>query len=272
MSDNKMAKVEEAFAKMENGAETLKELRARGADALHLAAFAGVLPVLKKAAPANTAQGDLFGSAWGADARGNGVAHYAIEGRQIGALREALAIGGQEEANRANAIGRAPLHLAVMKQDKDAVGVLLAHGALPAARNRDGDTPLHAAAWNGDREMVAALVAAQPEIVNAPNGDGMTALMIAAQLGEEELARDLGKFGANPAALDAKGKNALHYAEEFSTLQMARLVESLGANPDAEDLRGRTPHEYRIDRDSDARKDKAWTGYAKNLRSQRTAL
>jgi|SRR5476651_172028 len=272
MSDVKLTKIEEAFAQMENGAETYKELRQRGASALHLAAFAGVVAVLKKAAPANEAQGDLFGSAWSADDRGNGVAHYAVEGKKVGALKDALVIGGVEEANRVNALGRSPLHYAAMLQDEQAVKTLLENGADVEIRNRDGDTPLHNAVWAGSETIAKLILSHNADVVNAPNGNGATPLMIAAQLGDETMTKTLIENGANIKALDVKGKSALHYAEEYSTNSMATLLEKLGANPDVEDLRGKSPYDYRSLREKDARKDAAQMGFARNLRAQRTSI
>ena len=57
--------------------------------------------------------------------------------------------------------GAYPLHLAIVKGNKEVVNMLLDHGARIdlEAKNKDGATPLHWAAFFGQKEMIPLLIA-----------------------------------------------------------------------------------------------------------------
>ncbi len=65
------------------------------------------------------------------------------------------------------------LHLAVERGRAKAVDALLAAGADPDTRDKDGDTPLHSAVWRNDAKTVTALLAAGAD-VDAKDGRGRT--------------------------------------------------------------------------------------------------
>ena len=90
--------------------------------------------------------------------------------------------------------GFTPLHSAVATDagatDIDIVRMLLDKGADPNARSQSGSTPLHTAAFTGDRASLELLIAhrADPAIRNKA---GQTASDIATEHGHEEVARIL---------------------------------------------------------------------------------
>lgn len=58
------------------------------------------------------------------------------------------------------------------------------NGADINARNKDGMTPLHAAAWTGQKEAVGLLIEKGTDI-DAKNNEGLTALQMASQKGHQ---------------------------------------------------------------------------------------
>lgn len=68
-------------------------------------------------------------------------------------------------------------------------------------------------------------------LVDAPNSMGGTALMLASQLGEEELAQCLLQLGANVNACDSYGRSAISYAAENNHEPIARLLLEKGVDP-----------------------------------------
>merc|ERR1712098_418148 len=90
---------------------------------------------------------------------------------------------------------------------------LLAKGADPNAKDRNGKTALMSAAWRGHEDIVRALIdkGANP---NAADISGRTALIAAAEGGQEAVVTVLLKAGANIEATDGDDKNALDHAKE----------------------------------------------------------
>ena len=79
------------------------------------------------------------------------------------------------ERNWIMILGTTSLHHAVRDVDAETVGILLAAGADPNARDIDGETPLHHAARDGEAEAVGVLLEAGADW-NAGDHDGDTPL------------------------------------------------------------------------------------------------
>jgi len=81
------------------------------------------------------------------------------------AIAEALiASGADVNVRSTNAMKNAPLHAAAAGRNREAVRLLLEHGADANARQEGGWTALHAAAQNGDVEMARLLIAAGADV------------------------------------------------------------------------------------------------------------
>ena len=128
---------------------------------------------------------------------------------------------------------------------------LLAHGADVHARDKTGQTPLHAAAAFGDEGHVRLLLDHGAEI-DARSVAGRTPLHLAAILGRVEEASFLVSRGADVSIRDRNGETPLHVAlanvekhlqEPFTRLlggfMTAEVVE---ARPDALILRVESVH------------------------------
>jgi ankyrin repeat protein len=100
-----------------------------------------------------------------------------------------------------------------------------------SARSGDGFTPLHLAAFFGQAEAVALLLA-RDAVVDARGTGWMigTPLHSAASGGHVEVARLLLEAGADPDARQSEGFTALHAAAEHGDVASMRLLLTHGAD------------------------------------------
>jgi TonB family protein len=121
--------------------------------------------------------------------------------------------------------GNTPLHCAAENGHKDVVALLLANKAEVNAKNNQGETPLHVAASKGKKDIAELLLAGQAD-ANAKNSDGVTALRLAEQKGNTEIAELLrqhgGAVGTSRGA--GAGDNVGSYAAEPGTAPPKPLV------------------------------------------------
>ena len=73
--------------------------------------------------------------------------------------------------------------------------ILLDRKANVNVQDNGGDTPIHGAAWGGDKEIVELLITAGAE-VNVKNTDGRTPIDNAAKVGHKEIVKFLREKGA----------------------------------------------------------------------------
>ena len=112
---------------------------------------------------------------------------------------------------------------------------LLVSGLGPA------DSPVADAAMEGDREAVRSLVK-QGGDVNAPQGDGMTALHWAAERGDTEIVTILIYAGANLEAVTRNGAYApLHLASQAGKATAVALLLEAGTDPNTQTSTSVTP-------------------------------
>ncbi len=110
--------------------------------------------------------------------------------------------------------------------------------AAPATANSG---PVADAARRGDLEAVRALLTEDAD-VNAPLGDGMTALHWAAYRGDEPLVDLLLEAGASTTAVTRLGQHTpLHVASRAAREAVVRSLLASGADPTAETETGATP-------------------------------
>ncbi len=97
---------------------------------------------------------------------------------------------------RADSGGQTPLHSAAFKGQKNVVKLLLANKAGINAKDNYGLTPLHSAALEGQKE-VAELLLANKANVDAKNNDGKTPLYYAGKEGNKNLVELLRQHGGH---------------------------------------------------------------------------
>ncbi len=91
--------------------------------------------------------------------------------------------------------------------------LLNAPGVNIHAKDQDGFTALHWAAWSGMPHSAAMLIKAGLDI-NGKEANGHTPLMLAAMRGDDTVVKMLLQLGADAVATNNEGKTALQLAEE----------------------------------------------------------
>lgn len=110
--------------------------------------------------------------------------------------------------------GEAALHIVVKRRDSTWLAFLLGKGAKPDIRDKNGNTPLAAAAQLGFVEGVQTLIGVGAG-VNIANNRGETPLILAVHNRDLPTTRHLLAAGANPLQPDRiAGKSARDYASE----------------------------------------------------------
>ena len=114
------------------------------------------------------------------------------------------------DVNQRNSYGETPLFLAVVNNDVFSVERLLRLGADPNAKCCVlMDTPLHQACLSVSQDIIKPLLASSKINVDLQNGNGMTALLIAAQRGDTSKVTQLLDQGANIHILSNRGDSIL---------------------------------------------------------------
>ena len=103
---------------------------------------------------------------------------------------------GIVNVNVADEYGQTPLHLAAENGQKEVAQALVESGAEVNVANELGGTPLHYAAWNNHKEVAELLIESGAE-VNVTNKDGRTPLHWAADNCHKEVAQFLIESGAD---------------------------------------------------------------------------
>jgi uncharacterized protein len=129
---------------------------------------------------------------------------------------------------------------AVMQRDATRLAALLKAHADVNARQPDGSTALHWAAYQGDARTTAALLAAGAR-PNVATDTGMTPLLLACEAGSAELVAALLRGGADIDQTLANGETPLMMAARTGSVPVLKLLLARGAKVDvAEKKRGTT--------------------------------
>lgn len=123
--------------------------------------------------------------------------------------------------------GNTPLHLAAWKGHKDVVAYLLENKVEVMALDPMGVSPLHLAASNGHREVVVMLLDAGADPNAVTRDKGMSALHRAAGSGQAEVVRVLLERGARVDLPDRSGQLPLALAERYQQGEWQTVVELL---------------------------------------------
>lgn len=213
-----------------------------GCTPLHWATTQGVIPMLYLLL-ANGAELNAQ------DEQGLAPLHKAVITGRTEVVELLLKHGA--DVNLADYDGTLPVQLAVAWGQGELVNLLLAHGADAAAADilvtEDEEllvtptlnTPLHEAAWHGDREEIFALLR-QGADVNARGEEGWTPLHITAADGDWKIACLLLSRGADPNARAHDGRAPLHWAVMGSHYEVVQVLLAAGADVNARSDDGMT--------------------------------
>lgn len=151
---------------------------------------------------------------------------WALIGQQAQAAR--LLIENGADPNAQTPTGWPPLVYAIKMADGGLLEAMLARGADPDAGAVL--TPLGAAVEDGHTVMVERLLAAGAD-PSVRMKEGWTALHKAAETGRTDIARLLLRAGAGVNALTDSGRPALHYAVQRGHDDLAEARRAAGAAP-----------------------------------------
>ena len=136
----------------------------------------------------------------------------------------------------------APLADAVMRQDGEAVRTLLESGADVDAPRGDGMTALHWAARHGDLPTARRLLAAGADPEAATRLGRHTPLHVASRAGHARVVAALLEHRADAEARTSSGAAPLHFAAQSGSADTVEALLAHGADPDVREPRwGQTP-------------------------------
>lgn len=141
---------------------------------------------------------------------------------------------------RANAWMETPLHWAAFSGDRVSVERLIDGGGKVNARGADGDTPLHRAALKG-HVAVAGMLLTRGAKANVKNKEGRTPLHKAAFKGHDAVVGLLLARGADATVGDKEGRTPLHRAAFGGRKNVVELLLAGGAKINVRNTEGRTP-------------------------------
>jgi ankyrin repeat protein len=166
----------------------------------------------------------------------------AAEGN-VGLIRTLKTMGA--DVHKSDEDGYKPIHFA---NGSISTVELSAGGSLADVLSKFGETPLHAAASNGDAEKVNTLLAmdANPQMRGPSDRTPLHEAVLSFDSTSVHL---LLHGGADPNAKDLDGMTPLHYATLYdgNAEQKLGIVRSLildGADPDMKDNDGDTPRHF----------------------------
>ena len=136
-----------------------------------------------------------------------------------------------------------PVADAAMDGDIEAVRALLTEGADVNAPQGDGMTALHWAAEAGDVEMVEMLLYAGANLQGVTRLGAYTPLHLASKAGKDRVVARLLEAGADPSAYTTTGDvTPLHFAAASGSVATVEALLDYGAEVDVtESVRGQTP-------------------------------
>ena len=178
------------------------------------------------------------------DRDGNTLLHDAALLGDTEAMRWLLE--RKADPNATNRLGQTPLHVVrspVLVVPNPQMQALLDGGAKPDAVDGDGNTALHLAAKANNQSFTQTLIKAQA-ILNATNRKGQTPLAVFMEHGPLQypyVATYLLHGGANPYATNGEGNTLLHLAAKEGMESLVRGMRTYQANPNATNLLGETP-------------------------------
>src|ERR1700733_1469314 len=136
------------------------------------------------------------------------------------------------------------LHAAVRDGDLEQTKRLIEAGVPVDTRNALGSTPLQDAAWNGNREIAAFLIAHGADINARHPEAGSTALYYAIATGHADMVELLLHSGADPSLRYRGGQLALHLAAGRGNAQvLGALLKAAYELPVAQTAGGETRRE-----------------------------
>lgn len=139
--------------------------------------------------------------------------------------------------------------------------LLEAKGFSMTAPDAEQNTPLHLAAYKGQKEIVDYLLS-RPGILKDPQDKrGVTPVMLAAGAGHLGVLESLLAAGCDLKLRDQDGATALHRAAAQGHLAIVERLLEAGSDPNQTDLKGKTPLQL-----AETKKKGEWESVVSRLR------
>lgn len=167
------------------------------------------------------------------DETGKGVLHYAAIHSRADVLSLVLLAGASVSLPCSTADQRPTntqaIHLAAQSGGLEAVCCLLRYGADGFARDDQGWTAMHYAAFHNYQHIVTHLASVDPNCIELETADKQkcTPLLLAAQNGGLDTVKTLVELGASVAAKDAFGRNIVHIASLSHHINLLKFLVEL---------------------------------------------
>ena len=174
------------------------------------------------------------------DLYGNTWLHYAASG--VGE-KEALQviIDHGADVNAKNKLNHTALMLASGNGNVDVMNMLIKTGADPDIEDANGNTWLHYAMYGDFNKEVLKVIIDYGADVNAKNKENITALMLGSKTGNTDGINVLLQAGANQAIVDDDGNTWLHYAASgVNSKEALQVIIDHGADVNAKNKQNRT--------------------------------
>ncbi|EAX89618.1 hypothetical protein TVAG_256980 [Trichomonas vaginalis G3] len=124
--------------------------------------------------------------------------------------------------------GETALHFAALNNNREIAELLISHGININEKDNNGQNALHIAALNNSKKTAKLLISHGININE--KDDGKTALHYSALNNSKETAELLISHGININEKDNNGKTALHYSMENNCKEITQLLIAHGAN------------------------------------------
>ena len=152
-----------------------------------------------------------------------------------------ISYGGIYFALSSTEAGVLVLQAAAQKNNKFLTGLFVSLGADVNAKNAEGLTPLHVAAFLDSDRAIEELIAKGGD-VNAADNEGRTPLHLAAYSGNAQAVKTLVQNGANLEATEkTNGMTALHLAVVKGSMEAVSILVGKGADVNANAKNDVTP-------------------------------
>ena len=174
---------------------------------------------------------------------GDSALHQAATAGQVEIVRDILRFHSNEDLLNAKggSSEATPLAYAVGKSHVDVVHLLLEAGADPSIANGEGDSALHIAAVVGQVDIVKDILTfhSSEDILNAKGGSSQaTPLVYAADRSHADVVHLLLEADADPTIFENDGDNALHIAAMTGQVDIVKDILRLHSSKDLLNARG----------------------------------
>ena len=136
-----------------------------------------------------------------------------------------------------------PLHDAAQYDSLPEISELIRLGADPSAINREGDTPLHLAAFSNKYDIIKLLSQSHGVDLNVQNNLGETAAHVAVKRGSREALHTLLELNCRMDIFSNDGLTPLHVAIKMNDCLTIVRMHRLGVNMDQKTRDGKSPME-----------------------------